>query len=260
MNGEKQARIYEFPLSSRMRYFLRCESIARSLEAKIKQLDGPDTNVEALRLLFELMELTRNMDLKSETMQHIRWQIQELQKLDSLPKINRDTLHSVIAGKEQLLLSLENTARHETNQRDHHFLSAVKRRLNIPGGICSFDIPALSAWLDLPFEQRLSDIRKWHKPFADLYAGIYDCLALTRSSEKFEERTAETGYYSQTFDNPGKTYQMLRIKMDQPDGVFPEVSAGKPRFTIHFFVLGDLQGRPRQVKDTVNFQIAFCRF
>ena len=257
---DTSTRIYEFPLSSRLRYFLRCESLAHNLSTRIDSMDSPESCIETLRLLIELEELTKNIDLRSEIMQHLRWQIEELKKLDRIPQVNQEDLHQIIRRKEKLLLDMENFSSLPFTRQNNHFLNSIKRRINIPGGVCSFDLPILSGWFTLPREQRLNDIRKWYEPFSNLCEGITDCLELSRSGEEFVERTTKAGYYSQEFENPGKKYQMLRIALNGLDGVYPEVSAGKPRFTIHFFILDNLAKRPQQVKDTISFKIAFCRF
>ncbi len=260
MEAKTPTRICEFPLSSRIRYFLRCEYLARSLEAKIESIDSAEACLEALRLLIELEELTKNIDLRSEIMQHLRWQIEQLKKLDSRPQVNQESLRLTTRGKEQLLLEMEHFSSHALNRQNHHFLNLVKRRISIPGGVCSFDLPILTGWFALPRERRVSDIQAWYQPFSELCQGIYDCLELSRSGGECIELTAKAGYYSQEFENPEKKYQMLRIDLDGYDGIYPEVSAGKPRFAIHFFALDDLAVRPRQVKETIRFKITFCRF
>lgn len=260
MTLETSTEIYEFPLSSRIRYFLRCEYLSRSLETKINSINGPETCLEALRLLIELEELTKNIDLRSEIMQHLRWQIDELRKLNSQPQVNQEYLHRISRKKEQLLLDMEHFSSLSINRQNHHFLNSVKRRVSIPGGVCSFDLPILAGWFALPCERRINEIRKWYEPFSNLCKGVYDCLELSRSGGEYVERTAKAGYHSQEFESSENKYQMLRIDLTGCDGIYPEVSAGKPRFTIHFFTLGDLAIRPQQVKETINFKIAFCRF
>lgn len=251
-------RIYEFPLNNRMRYFLRYESLASRLEKDIQQNHYHNT-IEVLRLFFELLELTKNVDLKSETMHQLRWQIQTLEKFSNHPQIKQHDLQKIISKKNKLLPMLETMSLNSLTYQNHHFLNAVKRRLEIPGGICSFDIPLLTSWLQLPLDQQLQNIREWNRPFTQLYESISDCLALSRNDGEFIEHTAKEGYYSQDFGDRKAHWQMLRIKMGGSAAVYPEISAGRPRFTIHFFSLGDLAAKPPQAKEDIQFKVALCQ-
>ena len=258
MNNDYSEVIYEFPLNNRIRYFLRFEFLARNLDRCLSNI--PQSNIEALRLLFELTELTRNMDIKSEAMQHIRWQIQELQSMSNDPQVHQENLTDLVNRKEMLLTSLEQINLPVLGYQNHHFLSSVKRRFEIPGGICSFDIPMLATWRHLPAERQLRDLREWYKPFLHLSTSIYDCLELSRNCRQFSDCVAEGGYYSQNFKMPGPVYQLIRIKLDENTGIYPEISAGRPRFTTHFFEISDLATRPKQVKSTIQFKVALCQF
>ena len=172
-------KIYEFPLNNRIRYFLRYEYLASKLERYIEQNYHHNT-IEVLRTFFELFELTKNIDLKSETMQQLRWQIQILEKFSNNPQIKQQDLQDIISKKNSLLVMLEDLSFNTQSYQNHHFLNTVKRRLEIPGGICSFDIPLLNAWMQLPLERQMQDVRGWSKPFTKIYAGIADCLELSR--------------------------------------------------------------------------------
>ncbi len=78
---------------------------------------------------------------------------------------------------------------------------------------------------------------------------------MLRESGRQEPVLAEGGVFQQMLG--GKAYQLLRIRVDETLGVFPEVSANKYMVSARFFSQGgDL--KPQAVSRDVPFQLTLC--
>ncbi|MFW6021354.1 MAG: cell division protein ZapD, partial [Guyparkeria sp.] len=69
---------------------------------------------------------------------------------------------------------------------------------------------------------------------------------------------AEEGFLQQSIES-ATPYQLLRVMIDDEIDAYPEISAGKHRFTVRFMTLGRENGHPRQIHEDVEFRLALCR-
>ena len=51
---------------------------------------------------------------------------------------------------------------------------------------------------------------------------------------------------------------MIRVSIDVDGLVFPEISAGKHRFTVRFMELENTEDRPVQTTRDIPFQLSCC--
>ena len=56
----------------------------------------------------------------------------------------------------------------------------------------------------------------------------------------------------------GKTYQLLRVWVDESLGVFPEISANKYLLSIRFLKI-DQDKKPQTMNENVPFRITLCQ-
>lgn len=247
--------IYEFPITNRMRSFLRFEYLIGKIEASVNERDNP---VETIQTLHELLELMRYNDIKSELLRHIRWQEQKLLEFSDNPPVNQDKLSRLVEEKQQMLKELHEFDLPTADYADNHFLNSTKLRLSIPGGTCNFDLPQLHAWLHFSEEAKRKDLETWVKPFQRLKAALQNTLSLTRMSAEFSRETAESGHYISRPLRSGHSHSMIRIATENAPKIYPEVSSGPSRFTVYFFTIEDLDTRPCQTRRDVPFEWAGC--
>lgn len=106
-------------------------------------------------------------------------------------------------------------------------------------------------------EKRYISLDTWIHPFKQIYETVNIALALIRDSVAPEEKCAERGFYQQNLE-ADQPYQMVRIYLPAEVAHFPEISAGKHRFTVRFLSQSDPQIRPSQMQDSIDFRLACC--
>src|SRR5574337_1630511 len=68
-------------------------------------------------------------------------------------------------------------------------------RAAIPGGACSFDLPAYHYWLNRDPEARRRDLQAWIHPMTPIRDGLAIVLRLLRASGHPEGQTARGGVF-----------------------------------------------------------------
>ena len=247
--------LYEFPITARMRSFLRLEHLINATETLVNRGENP---VESLRLLHQLLDLLRHNDIKSELLRHIRWQEQELQKFTSSSPVDQEKLLKIVQEKQETIKKLDDYEFPTNDYTNNHFLNSVKLRLSVPGGICHFDLPQMNAWLHFSSETRDRSLKNWLKPFLVLKTALESSLSLTRMSADFSLQTAEKGYYSNKASAKKAGYSIIRIKLENRLPFYPEVSTGAQLFRIYFFEIDKIEARSYQMQRDLQFELACC--
>ncbi len=55
-------------------------------------------------------------------------------------------------------------------------------------------------------------------------------------------------------------YQLLQVQLPEGATLYPEISAGKQRFSLRFVELGLLDERGKQSAENVSFHLKLCAF
>ena len=136
-------------------------------------------------------------------------------------------------------------------------LSSIAQKSSVPGSICDFDLPTLKHWLIQPQETRLKHIEKWFKPFYHLDRSVQLILDVIRQSAANTDEIAQNGFFQKSLDT-NQAIQLLRISIPVESECYPEISAGKHRFTIRFMNNDDPEIRSEQIKEDINFKLKMC--
>ena len=214
----------------------------------------------ALSALFELMGLASRGDLKRELMKEIKRQITNLQQLHSIPSLDQNKLENIITSHNDLINQLDSLSGQLVGHlKDNDFINSIKQRAAIPGGTCDFDLPAYHYWLTQPASDRKATIEAWLQPFAVIHNTVLHCLELIRDSAEIETCTAIRGFHQRNLDQ-GQANQLIRVFIKDTEKCFPEISAGKHRFSIRFLEQSNPNQYPKQVERDIPFEIACCAF
>jgi cell division protein ZapD len=246
---------YEYPLTERIRTFLRLESLFDRAQFFIGGTD-PRVHHAALLTLFEILEVCGRSELKSELLQELERLRQSMLAYRSSPEIDQDALTRVlnrVQGAHNGLISL--TSRIGQHLRDNERLMSIKQRTSIPGGACEFDLPAYHHWLHLPAEERKHDLRRWIGPLQPIQDGAGVALDLLRESGKSTPLVALQGSFQQML--AGRVLQMVRIRLDTEASIVPEISANRYALNVRFVQMTD-EPRSRGVDHDVPFDLTFC--
>lgn len=249
--------VYEYPFNERIRTLLRLEDLYEKFIFFIRQ-DHPLQHHVALATIYEMLEVAGRADLKSDLLQELERQKQTLLGFKSNPNVEASRLDAILSDIEKTSASLIGM-QGKTGQhiRDNEWLMSIRGRTIIPGGACEFDLPSYHAWQSQPAEQRRSDILGWFAPLEPLFSAISIVLRLLRESGRATNIIAVAGSFQQMLQ--GRTYQMLRVNIDEKLGAIPEISANKYVLWIRFTSQdGDM--KPKPFEGDVPFELTLCNF
>lgn len=249
--------VYEQPLSERIRTFLRLEHLFAKAEHALMSID-PWSSRATLEAIIDIMAVVGRADLKKELIKELERHAATLQGLSRNPNVDPTRLKDVLdAVKGQLasLRSHENSWGQEL--RDDELLSTVRQRSSITAGTCNFDLPALHYWLQASADQRVDDLRRWLRSFDLLNNSVALCLKLVRESAIATHELAQSGFFQRTLET-STPCQMIRVCLIDDARCFPEISAGKHRFTVRFMSLAATRERPSQTDADVEFDLHCC--
>ncbi len=249
--------VYEHPLNERIRSFLRLEFLFDQADFYARGTSVWN-NRATLNSIIEIQSQIGRSDMKTELLKELERHTANLARLEQNPNIDRRLLAEILDELDMLIDRLYNSNQpigHALN--DNEFLNSFKQRSAIPGGSCAFDLPGLHAWLQKPIEERNQILAGWLASFDLVRHAIGFLLRLIRDSAIEQHFIAEKGFFQQNMD-PAHPCQLLRISLPASTQAFPEISAGKHRFTMRFMVQGDYNDRPKQTSEDVSFGLTCC--
>ncbi len=258
MDRNAPLKIYEQPLNERIRACLRLDHLFSRIDHHLTSNSRDDTLCTVL-LLLEAADVLSRIDIKRELIKELERQQARLMRVRDSPGVDRDKLDALLDRQNGLIKALHGYhAQPGAHLKNHELLNAVRQRASIPGALCEFDIPGLHYWLGLGEDERRRDIDAWLAPFADIRQANELVIDLIRNSVDTMAVTAEAGFLQQSIES-ASPYQLLRVMIDDDTDCYPEISAGKHRFTVRFMTLDRENGHPRQLGEDIDFHLALCR-
>ena len=252
-----ETHVYEQPLNEKVRAFLRLEMLFKQYAFHLKH--GSDWNNRvAIDSILEILAFTTRSDIKLEVLKELERQHTRLERLSKRPQIDQSQLTSVLKNIQKRIGELQAiSGQVGQGAKNVELLTAIAQKSSVPGSICDFDLPALKHWLSLPKDRRQKHIEKWYQPFGPLDRAVQSILDVLRHSAEDTEEVAQNGFFQKSLDT-NQAIQLLRISV--PDNVicYPEISAGKHRFSVRFMKNEDPSIRPEQCQDDVSFKLKMC--
>ncbi len=254
--------VYEQPLSERFRLFLRAEQLFERLDHHLLG-DSPWDTHAALQSLLELVQTLSRGDSKRELLKEIDRERSALNDAEERPATERARLERVLETQQRVLDALhERPGALGAELKDNELLANLQQRAGASGRPGILDLPSYQEWLQRPADERHDEVRSWLGPLASARQGIEQCLQLVRESAPWETIETADGFYEQVLEH-GAAIQLLRVRMrgGRAHGAlhrFPELSAGRQRFSIRFFEQRSPAERAAQVHETVAFDMACC--
>lgn len=246
--------LFEYPFNERVRALMRLESLLDRMMFFAKPGDARHHQV-ALAALFDLLDATERTDMKGTVLQDLERQRGVLQSLRDHPGVEPKTLAEMLVEIERVITNLNAAGKTGQELRANEWLSSLRGRLAVPGGGTQVDMPSFHAWQYRTEAQRCNDLQRWMSSLMPLQAGISMVMRLLRETGQPTEAVAPQGAYQQML--AGKTYQLLRVWVDESAGVFPEISANKYMVWIRYSAQ-DGEQRPQAVNHDVAFKMTLC--
>ncbi len=221
-------------------------------------LKGDWSAYSALLTILEITALLERGDLKQELMKELERQHGALKSLSKHEAVDLSKLNLILSKQKNSLARLHQLdGKLGEHLKRIDFLLGIKQRTSIPGGSCDFDLPQLRFWLNQGHQQRLADLQQWVAPYCELETVIDLILATIRNSASAMTTIAESGFYQQPLDTRQST-QLIRIGVDAGNLIYPEISAGKHRYSVRFMQVIPGSSMASQVKEDVKFQLSRC--
>ena len=248
---------YEQPTNERIRAFLRLEKLLNQYNFHLRQGSVWNNSI-AIDSIIELLAFTNRSDIKLEVLKELERQHTRLERLSKRTQIDQGQLESLLNKQKKLITELQSIqGQLGQNTQSAELLSSIKQKSSLPGCICDFDLPSYQYWQNLPEQTRKIHIQKWFEPFGVLDQSIHLILDILRHSVEDTEEVAANGFFQKSIDT-NQAIQLLRISIEKGSDYYPEISAGKHRFSIRFMKNEDPSNRPEQCTENINFKLNMC--
>ena len=254
--GKCRVILYEYPFNERIRTYLRLQL----LFSRMGQLIGREHALDhhfALTTLFEIMEVGTRSELKSEVLKDLERQKQLYTAYRGNPAISEKALDGLIGQLDDHFEALNQVnGKIGQNLTEQDFLMSLRSRVVIPGGTCEFDLPAYHAWQHHSAESRKTDLQQWSAAFAPLAQAIHLLLQMLRETGSSQKVMATGGLLQQNLPQ-GRTFQLLRLKIDPSLGITPEISCNRLLVVIRM-MRQQSDGKLLSIQEDVPFEMALC--
>jgi cell division protein ZapD len=249
--------LYEYPFNERIRTYLRLEHLFERLGQLIAREPALDHHF-AFVTLFEIVEVAARSELKSDVLKDLEKHRQSMIAFRHNPGIAKDVLEDVI-GKIEAAFAAVNAQNGKTGSvlNDNEWVTSVRSRIAIPAGTCEFDLPAYFHWQHHSAAVRRDDLMRWTNSLWPLAQAIELLLKLLRETGSAQKVMATAGQYQQNLP-PGRSFQLLRLRMDPQLGLVPEISGN--RLIVSVRLLRPLPGDrlPVAAHQDAGFELTLC--
>jgi cell division protein ZapD len=248
--------LYEYPFNEGIRTMLRLEQLFTRLDLLSTRSDAIDHHF-ALATMFEIMDVAARADLKSDLLKELERHKAQFQSYRGNPHVSEAALDEVVGRIDQAFQAL-NAVAGKAGQAlsSNDWLTSVRSRISIPGGTCSFDLPGYYAWQQHPAARRQADLARWLGTLQPLADALRLLLGLLRDSGVPHRVVAQAGQYQQSLPQ-GRTYQLLRLRMDTELDIVPEITGHRLMVSVRL-MRADADGRLRPLAQDVDFDLALC--
>ena len=248
--------LYEYPFNESIRTMLRLEHLFDRL-GQLMRRDAPVDHHFALVTVFEIMDVASRADLKSDLLKELERHRGQMQSYRGNPRISEAALDGVVARIDHAFDGL-NQLPGKAGQvlTGNEWLMSIRSRINIPGGTCEFDLPAYYAWQQHPPEQRRADLMRWAESLMPLAEALQVLLGMLRDSGAAQRVVAVGGQFQQSLP-VGRTYLLMRVRLDDGAAVVPEISGHRLMAMVRL-MQPDAEGRLRPSAVDTEFELTLC--
>ena len=248
--------LYEYPFNESIRTMLRLEHLFDRLGQLIPR-ETPVDHHFALATIFEIMDVASRADLKSDLLKELERHKSQLNAYRGNPAISEAALDEVVGRLDHAFNGL-NAVPGKAGQAltSNEWLMSIRSRIGIPGGTCAFDLPAYYAWQQLLPVRWRNDLMQWAQTLMPMAEALNVLLGLLRDSGSPHKVAAHAGQYQQSLP-PGRSFQLLRMRIDPSLGLVPEISGHRLMVSIRL-MRQDEDGRLKPAPVDATFELTLC--
>ena len=248
--------LYEYPFNERIRTYLRLEHLFHRLDKLLPREDALDHHF-ALATIFEVMDVAARADLKSDVLRDLEKQKQLLNSYRGNPAISEAALNAVVQQLHHCFEALNaQTGKAGQTLTENDWLMSIRSRISIPGGTCEFDLPAYFAWQQGDANARQTDLRRWVATLKPMSESIQLLLRLLRDSGTGQKVMAVGGQFQQNLPQ-GRTFQLMRMRINPLSGVIPEFSGNRLMVSVRF-MRHEADDRLHACAQDTAFELTLC--
>lgn len=242
--------LVEHPLNEKMRTWLRIEFLLKQLMPQ-KNFKHIDSTLTFFRAASDLIDVLERGEIRSDLLIKLEHQQQKLSRWLCAPNIDKNVVSVLIKKLEACTNALISAPRIGQSLKEDRLITSARKRLNMPGGYCSFDLPALYLWCHLPDEEHSQYIDAVLDTLKPLYDALIMILDFIRQSGSLRSVNSLNGFFKGTAENG----ELLRLRIPLKYRLYPKVSGHKTRYVIHFVPLDVAQGH---LSENFSFELACC--
>jgi len=248
--------LYEYPFNERIRTYLRLEHLFHRL-GELAAREHPTDHHYAITTIFEVMDVAARAELKTDVLKDLDRQKHILNGYRGNPAISEAVLNEVTGQLDACFTDLSGLpGKAGQSLTENDWLMSIRSRIGIPGGTCEFDLPAYFAWQHFKADVRQLDLQRWIAPLVPLAESVRMLLKLLRDSGSPQKMLAAGGQFQQTLPQ-GRTFQLLRLRIDPALGLIPEISGNRLIASVRLMRLeGDDRLHPSA--DDTAFELTLC--
>ncbi len=250
---------FEHPLNEKIRLFMRLSYLMKRFNYHLED-PSPENCQAAVMVLLELYNLSSRLDVKNAALHVLDFQTQAVRQVEGIQGVDNSRASHILAKLEEKSKKLY-SFRGQLGQhlKTHSFLNILRQRATIAGGINGLDIPLFNHWLSSPSEKKVEDLRGWARPYTIAFDAIELLMDLIYQGGETQEVTAEDGFYQSSLSLE-RDYQLLSIELPKNTKVYPEISAGKQRFSVRFVDATTLEEKGKQIIENVDFKLTLYSY
>jgi len=248
--------LYEYPFNERIRTYLRLEHLFRRL-GELVPADSALSHHYALVTIFEIMDVAARADLKADVLRDLDKHKSVFNSYRGNPAIAEAVLDKVVAQLERNFATLHAiSGKAGQTLTENEWLMSIRSRAGIPGGTCEFDLPAYHAWQNRPAASRRADLERWSATLSPLAEAIYLLLKLLRDADVPYKVMAAGGQFQQNLPQ-GRSFQLLRLRIDPRLGLIPEISGNRLMVSVRL-MRHESDDRLHASPDDTPFELTLC--
>jgi cell division protein ZapD len=248
--------LYEYPFNERIRTYLRLEHLFRRL-GELVPSESPLSHHYALITIFEIMDVAARADLKADVLRDLDKHKSVFNSYRGNPAIAETVLDQVVGQLEGNFAALNSLAgKAGQSLTENEWLMSIRSRAGIPGGTCEFDLPAYYAWQHRSAASRRADLERWSNTLSPLASSIYLLLKLLRDADVPYKVIATGGQFQQNLPQ-GRSFQLLRLRIDPRLGLIPEISGNRLMVSVRL-MRHEADDRLHQSTDDAPFELTLC--
>lgn len=249
--------LYEQPLNERIRSFLRLQKLFKQFLFHKEKSSSWDHSI-AVNSLNDILTFSTRSDIKLEALKELERQHIKLERLAQRPNVDHTQLKNLLTKQTSVIEKLQSSSGQIGQAlQSVELLNSIKQKSSVPGCICDFDLPAYQYWMTRHEDVRRNNLESWFNSFTELQNAVDLILEVLRQSETHTEEIAEKGFFQKNLDS-NQTVQLIQIGIDTDKDYYPEISAGKQRFSIRFLTNNAPDIRPEQCQNDVTFNLSMC--